>query len=161
MTDLPAHALTIRPAGADDALEILDWRNDPLTRAMSRQAASIAPDRHLEWYAAALVDPRRYFLIGEAGGARIGMVRFDRCTAAEWEVSIMLAPAARGRRLAVPLLEGAIGALVAARPATRILAEVRPENAASLALFARAGFAPCGDHDGLRRFSLDAERARA
>jgi UDP-2,4-diacetamido-2,4,6-trideoxy-beta-L-altropyranose hydrolase len=97
--------VTVRPATAADALAVLAWRNDPHTRAMSRDQDEVDTAAHVAWFAAALADPRRTLLIGEADGEAIGMVRLDHGD--EPEVSINLNPAHRGRGLSAPLLAAA------------------------------------------------------
>lgn len=135
----------VRPAREADALDVLAWRNDPVTRAMARNQEAVDEASHLAWFAGALADPRRTCLIGELGGEKIGMVRFDRGD--ETEVSINLNPAHRGRGLSQPLLAAAL----ALEPG-EVWAEIRPENAASLRLFERAGFQFRAMRDGLRRY---------
>jgi RimJ/RimL family protein N-acetyltransferase len=90
---------------------------------------------HETWLARALASPDRRLFVAEHDGRPIGTVRFDRSGDA-WEVSITVAPAARGRRLATPMLLAAERALgpVALR------ANVHHANTASLALFRRAGY---------------------
>ena len=95
-------AVTVRPARPADALDVLAWRNDPLTRAMSRDQEVVAEAAHLAWFTRALADPARTLLIGEAMGGKVGMVRIDR--GAETELSINLNPAFRGQGLSRPLL---------------------------------------------------------
>jgi len=129
--------VSLRHATAADGETIWRWRNDPATRAASLAQGEIPLGAHLGWYRAALDDPDRAFFVGVAGGEDIGFVRLDRA-GAEAAVSIALAPEARGRRLARPFLSAALDACP--WPVARIRAVVRPENAASRALFASAGF---------------------
>jgi RimJ/RimL family protein N-acetyltransferase len=92
--------------------------------------------------------------IGLLGPRPIGQVRLEREADGDVEVSIAIAPEARGEGLARPLLRAAMAAAQRS-PALgggRYVARVRPENAASIALFERAGFqrvAPDADADGL------------
>jgi uncharacterized SAM-binding protein YcdF (DUF218 family)/L-amino acid N-acyltransferase YncA len=130
-------AVSLRRATAADGETIWRWRNDPDTRAASLAQGEIPLGAHLGWYRAALDDPDRAFFIGMADGQEIGFVRLDRC-GPEATVSIALAPEARGRRLARPFLSSALDGCP--WPVTHIKAVVRPENAASRALFAGAGF---------------------
>lgn len=151
-------ASTLRPATADDAAMLLEWRNDPLTRAASLDAGMIAPAAHFDWFAHALTDPDRQILIAERDGAPAGMVRFDLvapetarrgvpegdpCHGAgshrrRVAVSIMLAPRMRGLGLGRGILEAA---LAACRFDGRVLcARIRAGNTASLALFRACGF---------------------
>ena len=63
-------------------------------------------------------------------------VRFDR-DGRHWEVSITVAPEARGRKLAVPILLAAERVL---EPHVTVRACVHRDNAASRSLFRRAGY---------------------
>lgn len=137
--------VTVRKATADDAADLLAWRNDPLTRAMSRTAEPVEAAEHARWFQRALRDTTCTLLIGEEGGRKIGMVRLTRDE--ETEVSINLNPAARGRGLARELL-----ALALAQERGAILAVIKPENLASIRLFEGAGFVLEHMQDGLARY---------
>ncbi len=126
---------TVRPATSADTALLLEWRNDPLTRRWSRSADPVSMADHTAWLSRVLADADRHLLVAEHEGRPVGTVRFDREGEA-WEVSITVAPAARGRRLAVPMLLAAERRL---GPAV-IRANVHSANAASLALFRRAGY---------------------
>ncbi len=129
--------VAVRPAAAEDADLLLAWRNDPDTRAWSRTADLVSSADHRDWLDRVLANPERKLLIAEQDGRPVGTVRFDRGNHT-WEVSITLAPAARGKGLAVPVL------LAAERTLDRptIHAIIHRDNAASLALFERAGYRP-------------------
>ncbi|WP_372426827.1 UDP-2,4-diacetamido-2,4,6-trideoxy-beta-L-altropyranose hydrolase [Salinarimonas chemoclinalis] len=136
---LPA-PIALRPATAADAVALHAWRNDPQVRAVSRENAPIPFDRHLAWLARVLADPQRDLLIGEADGAPVGVLRFDR-SGEEAEVSIYLVPGASGRGAGSDLLLAGCDWLRQNRPGTRVVvAEVLGGNARSAALFARCGF---------------------
>ena len=136
----------LRRAAQDDALDVLRWRNDPVTRAMSRAQDVVEEAAHLAWFARAIDDPRRTLLIGELGGQKVGIVRFDH--GEETEVSINLNPDCRGRGLSYALLSEALA--YASGP---VIAEIRPENLASVRLFERAGFVFTDRPDGLPRYT--------
>jgi RimJ/RimL family protein N-acetyltransferase len=77
----------------------------------------------------------------ERGGSAIGHVRIDRDfpSSTEGTVSICVSPAIRGQNLSRPIL--AMGLRDAAEHGiTRFLATVHKSNAASMRLFAGAGF---------------------
>ncbi len=134
---------TVRPATDADSELLLAWRNDPRTRAWSRTTDVVAAADHRDWLARVLVDPDRRLFVAEYGGRPVGTVRFDRESGRTWEVSITVAPEARGRGLAVPVLLAAERAADADAVAT-IRANVHRDNAASRALFRRAGYRPDG-----------------
>jgi spore coat polysaccharide biosynthesis predicted glycosyltransferase SpsG/RimJ/RimL family protein N-acetyltransferase len=129
------NSVLVRPANEGDAALLLVWRNDSETRAWSRTTDPVAPADHAAWLEKVLADPDRQLLIAELDHQPIGTVRFDR-DGDHWEVSITLAPEARGRKLAVPML------LAAERTRTPadIRACVHKDNTASLKLFRRAGY---------------------
>lgn len=138
--------MKIRPATADDAMDLLAWRNDPVTRAMSGDSAEIGRDAHLAWFARALADPDRVIYVAETGGAKIGMARFDRDGAA-WIASVAVAPDHRGKGHGAALMRLALADLLAKRPGD-VFARVREGNAASLRLFEGLGFKTVAHADG-------------
>jgi len=126
---------TVRPATDADAELLLSWRNDPQTRASSRTTDVIALPEHLAWLRGVLTDPDRRLFVAEHSGRPVGTVRFDR-TGEDWEVNITVAPEARGRGLAVPVLLAAERAV----DVGVIHAHVLRGNGASRNLFRRAGY---------------------
>lgn len=137
--------MTVRKATLDDASDLLAWRNDLLTRAMSRTTEPVEAADHIRWLQQALKDSACTLLIGEDDGRKIGMVRLAR--GEETEISINLNPAVRGRGLARQLL-----ALALAEERGAILAVIKPENLASIQLFEGAGFVLEGTRRGLARY---------
>ncbi|HEY0216250.1 MAG TPA: bifunctional UDP-2,4-diacetamido-2,4,6-trideoxy-beta-L-altropyranose hydrolase/GNAT family N-acetyltransferase [Cellulomonas sp.] len=133
--------LTVRDAAPGDADLLLDWRNDPVTRASSRSHEPVPRADHLRWLDGVLADPDRMLLVVERTGRPAATVRFDREADALWEVSVTLAPHARGRGHAAQLLAAAEDSW-RARVGTGawVLACVRPENRASARLFESAGY---------------------
>jgi RimJ/RimL family protein N-acetyltransferase len=138
-------SLTVRKATADDASDLLAWRNDPQTRAMSRTTEPVEAADHARWFQRTLEDSASTLLIGEDGGRKVGMVRLVR--GEETEVSINLNPAVRGRGLARQLL-----ALALAEERGAVLAVIKPENLPSIRLFEGAGFVLEGVRHGLARY---------
>ena len=62
-----------------DALDVLAWRNDAVTRKMSGTIELISEADHLEWFEKVIQNPKTILLIAfdEYVIAKIGMVRFD------------------------------------------------------------------------------------
>ena len=141
MPDGPA--VRLRPATLDDADLLLAWANDPVTRTSGFHPRPIAPDEHRAWLETQLGATATRLYIGLAGAVPIGQLRLARGPDDRTELSISVAPEARGRGFGRHLL--AAGLLAAgADPAlagTTLIARVRPQNRASLALFHGAGFA--------------------
>lgn len=132
--------LVVRQAQPEDAMDILHWRNDPLVCAMSRHHEPISEAVHMAWYSRAVDDPNRLLLIGVMGEKKIGIVRFDHHQASLWEVSITMAPNARGKGVGRHLLEMALKRLNIIHAPSSVLAVVRLNNEPSLRLFHSLGF---------------------
>lgn len=135
----PAPRVALRPVTDADADRLLAWRNDPDTRAMSRNRAEVSREAHVVWLADARVHPTRKLFVAERDGAPVGQVRLDDEGHGAFELSFTVAPEARGGGLAVELLRAAE---VRAREvgATTLLAEIRAENSRSLRAFRAAGW---------------------
>lgn len=140
--------LSLRPATEADAERLRGWRNDPEARAASRNTAEVGAEEHATWLAAVLVDPDRQLLICEQAGEPVGQVRFDRLGENRYEISVALAPAARGQQLSSPLIALAVKKLHESSPGAKVEAHVRNGNDRSLAAFHRAGFRASGEEDG-------------
>ncbi len=137
----PLAGLRARPATMDDAAMLHRWRNDPATRLASRSQEEVAWDHHLAWLGGSLGRADRRLLVVEQNGIPVGTVRWDHEGGRDWEVSITVAPEARGRRLAVPLLRAGEQAL-AVTGTVRLLASIHRDNTASVKLFQAAGYLP-------------------
>lgn len=139
--------VAVRPATMEDADLLLAWANDPVTRAAGFHTAAISRDEHLAWLARRLATADCRLYIGVRAGRPVGQVRVDRDEpTGTAEVSIAVAPEARGQGVGRRLLDAA---LAAARADAQLgvgtfRARVRPDNAASLALFRGAGFVEAG-----------------
>ncbi len=149
-------ALALRTVAGDpegaDSRAIWQWRNDPVTRAMSRNTAEVPWPDHVRWFAAAVVDPRRTLLMVMRGADTVGVVRFDALGPGEAEININLDPALRGQGLGKQALEAACAHGLGGMGLGRIYAEVRPENLASVRIFEGVGFLFAGERDGLRTY---------
>jgi len=132
--------VTLRAATPDDAARLLEWANDPATRAASFDRDPISWDDHVEWLAGVLADPDRRLWIAEEAGMPVGQVRIDREPDGAGVVSIGLADGARGRGLGSAVLRSGLGAAAGTLGIIRARAVVRASNLASRRLFERAGF---------------------
>jgi spore coat polysaccharide biosynthesis predicted glycosyltransferase SpsG/RimJ/RimL family protein N-acetyltransferase len=143
----PPRVLRYRPATSADEDRLLEWRNDPDTRAASRSADPVDRPDHAGWLAAALADPRRVLLIVEAEGGPAGTLRFDLDGDAA-EISVTVAPERRGAGIAAQAVREGSELVLAAWPRlARIDAVIRPGNRASITAFERAGFRQRGPAD--------------
>ena len=138
--------LSLRTANQADAVDLLRWRNDPLSRSMSIDNQGIKLRDHLSWLTAKLKTANCMFLVAEAPDAKVGTVRFDinqRQGAAE--VSINLNPLMRGRGLGKAVLAESINYFLQVHPVD-IKAAVKIENEASSRIFESCDF--LHDHVG-------------
>jgi RimJ/RimL family protein N-acetyltransferase len=124
---------------------VFEWANDPVTRANSFAPHAIAWDAHCAWFDRILRDRDRRLYIVAAAGEPIGQARLASCGEREAEISVSLAPAWRGRRLAAE----AIRLVTAQAGADLVHAYVKPGNDVSRRAFLRAGYVEQGE--GVRR----------
>ena len=139
--------VTLRPATKVDEALLLAWANDPVTRAAGFRPEPIPADQHAAWFADRLLSTTSRLLIGVADDVPVGQIRLDRLDSGRVEIGIAVAPEMRGRGIGRILLR--LGKDEARRdPAlgsTSLVARIRPENAASIALFTGAGFRLAGE----------------
>lgn len=133
------HRADVNPDSLDSQ-RIWQWRNDPVTRAMSVTTEEIPWERHRAWYAQAAVDPSRVLLLASEGETAVGMVRFDLRAVADAEVSINLNPQVRGSGQGKRVLAAACrwGFLALRRDC--IYATIKPDNLRSIRTFEATGF---------------------
>ena len=131
--------VALRRATQDDAARLLAWRNDPQTRAMSVSAAEVTADEHRAFLAASLASSDRFLFVAEAEGRPVGTLRLDREPNATFAVSLTVAPEERRKGYSAALLRAA-DAEAARLGARRLVAVLRPDNAASRKAFETAGY---------------------
>ena len=136
----PAGEVRLRAATATDCERVWVWRNDPETRAASLDGDAIPWDVHEPWFNETLGRKDRHLYIVVADGRDAGAVRLDVADA-EAVVNIHLAPEARYRGIGALALRAVVVEAFDGLGLVRVLAVVKPDNHASLAAFAKAGFA--------------------
>ena len=127
-----------------DARLVMTWRNDPDTLAASFHSAPKVWDEfwpeYRDDYFATAVPP----VFALADGVAIGFLRFEPVRASgvggvTVDISINLDPARRGQGLGRAVLTAAQDYL-SSQGVDAILAAIKPDNSASIAAFADAGF---------------------
>ncbi|GGL35554.1 N-acetyltransferase [Phycicoccus endophyticus] len=111
-------------------------------RALAALETRIFPDdawTEASWWAELAGRPRREYLVLEAGGALAGYAGLDHGGEVADVMTLAVVPQRRGDGLGRLLLES-LEAAAAARGAGHLMLEVRADNAAALALYARGGF---------------------
>jgi N-acetylneuraminate synthase len=136
----PARAVVeLREAHTEDASLLLAWRNDPETQRQSVSRAAITEAEHVAWLAASLASEARTLFVASHEGVPVGTARLDRGSGGAWEVSITVAPGARGRKLGTAILV-AVDAAARKRDVQTLTARIRAANTVSVAAFKSAGY---------------------
>lgn len=147
--------MQIRHPELTDGEEILRWRNDDTTRAMSLSSDLIGLDAHLAWYRVFLEDKKQSAFVGAVDGCAIGWVRFDRKDSdAAYLVSITMAPEARSKGFGAHLLRMGLDEALTSDPSCSFIAVVRSQNVASQKIFQKCGFVLVKEDGDLMTFSL-------
>ena len=134
----------LRRAVVQDAELLWKWANDSHARAMSFSSEPIPWERHCEWFDGKLNDPcSDVYLAMDRSGSPLGQVRFD-VHGSRAELSISLSSEFRGRGLGRKVLLRAVEEVFQARSVVALDAFVKPQNSASLRLFADVGFRSFG-----------------
>lgn len=131
--------------------KVWQWRNDPLTRKMSRNNERISWQDHLDWFLKVQKNPRHYCFLGFIEKEPIGIVRFDYFDEGTFEIGVNLAPIHRKKGLSYPLVEKAIEHLCSCTEVKMILAEVKNINIASNKLFQKLQFTRI-NHDSVMSY---------
>jgi hypothetical protein len=69
--------MQLRPAAMTDTSLLLGWRNDPQTKANSRNTERVRLAEHQQWLAQTLQNLDRQLYIAEVDGTPLGTVRAD------------------------------------------------------------------------------------
>lgn len=137
--------VTMRAATALDCESIWRWRNTDFVLYGSKTPDPVSWPAHRAWFEAALKDPDRHVLIGEADGEPVGVLRFDMVED-EATASVYLTAQGRGRGIGPELLiQGQIWLRSNAPHVVRIKADIRSTNEASIEAFKAARYRRTGD----------------
>lgn len=140
-------SIELRPAGPADGPLLLAWRNDPVTRAAAFSTGEVAPGEHEAWLRRKLADPRATLWMILLDGEPAGQLRLDAAADGTAEVSLAVAPHARGRGIARAAL--ALAAAQAPAGVRELVARIKEDNIASVRAFTAAGFAETGAAGGV------------
>lgn len=130
----------VRAAISSDSRRIWEIRNYPQVRQNSNNSTVIAFSDHDPWFQAKYfsgADNFCFVLTGQSGDV-IGYCRFDyNADERAYVVSIALDPAYQGRGLGGRLLRES---LLKLPPGKKVVADIKKDNIASLALFLKNNF---------------------
>lgn len=143
--------LSLREATRDDWARLAFWRNDPQTRAHSKQKDEVTLQRHWDWLRETLDGGRavRLFVVSDTEMDRgpIGTGRIDWAGGSAQqgprraELSLTVDPRWRGQRYASQVVRLLVDQAVAGG-ALRLVAIIHEANVPSLRAFAAEGFRP-------------------
>ncbi len=133
----PAH-LIVRPAMSSDMGQLFVWANDAEVRRAALTPHEITWAEHTSWFNGRLTNPSCQMYILQAAGLPVGQVRFD-IEGATAILDYSIDPTFRGRGWGSTMVMMATTELLAQRD-IEVIANVRPENSASMAALRRAGF---------------------
>ncbi len=131
-------SLVFRRATIDDAELIFRCRNNPSVRGVSLDSREISREAHDAWMGRTLASPARVLLVAEHGGEPQGVVRFD-LRPPEATISVYRVPSGSNVRLGL-IRQATVWIRGKYPDVRRIVAEVLPDNIASLAAFHAAGY---------------------
>lgn len=133
--------VTMRPARAGDVELMFEWQRHPETRRFARRPEPPSWDEHEAWFLAKEYDQECELLMILYEGREAGVFRLDRLENGAWEVSIVVAPELRGRRIGAAALSFADGFWAH----EEMRAEILPGNEASRRMFSAAGYEKAGE----------------
>ncbi len=126
----------LRRAEPEDQDLVLGWQREPGARNFSRNPNPPSKEEHARWFPAAVNDPARMFAIVLCDGKECGFVRLDRKAMDRCEVSLLITQAGHGRGIGT----AALRLVRKCAPKAALEAYILPENSASVAAFAKAGY---------------------
>ena len=151
--------LSARLATRDDEMLLLEWANDPETRANAFSPERISPATHSTWFRQRLANNSdcRLYIVQSDDGAPLATVRFER-DHDTWEVHYSVAQPFRRRGLARRALATALLELRSHEPNARIFGQVKKSNQASRNVFESLGFREVsGPRDGVIAYEIQAD----
>lgn len=136
----------LRPATLDDVDILFEWQRHPETRRYARNPAVPDYGEHYDWMVGCLHDPERRLEVITHGGEPVGALRLDLLAGAisddeRWEVSIYVAP----DKYRFGIGEAVLAMARALLPNAELVADIHPDNHASLALFRKCGYVRRGN----------------
>lgn len=132
--------IVLREAAAADCENLFLWRNDPEVRRHSLDSRPLEFTAHQKWFSKVLESADRPLLIGASGGDDVGVIRFD-VEGREAVVSVYLRPGCIGHGYGAMLIDaGSRWVREHCAGVKCLVAEIKPENIASIRAFEAAGY---------------------
>jgi RimJ/RimL family protein N-acetyltransferase len=127
--------MQLRKAIFDDWKMLLDWRNDPTTRLNSFEQGEVSEQTHKIWFNKSLSNSNREIYILEDNSIPVGSIRSDAVDSGKYILSWNIDPNQRGKGYGTKILE-----IYLQDKKGEFLAEIKPENIASIKMVQKNGF---------------------
>jgi RimJ/RimL family protein N-acetyltransferase len=158
---LSGDPLWLREAMSDDCMLVFAWANDPETRAVSFSSAPISKGDHMQWFTQKLVSPNdRLYIAMDADDRAVGLVRFT-LEGKHAAISINLDKNYRGKGYGTVLIQQGCHRVFGTSKVEEVDAFIKPDNAASVKAFQKAGFQEQGQSEIRGQSALHMTIARA
>lgn len=141
-------SVSIRPADANDARLVYEWRNLPDIVALSENRKKVTWDEHLPWFTYALHNDQKILLIVQVDGEDAGLIRFDRNDDTAC-VGIYFVGEFKYKGYGKMILPLAIQHMRSLWNVSHLEAHIRTENEVSLHFFSRLGFTQTERRDSI------------
>jgi RimJ/RimL family protein N-acetyltransferase len=141
--------LKLRFATEADAEQLLEWRNDPLSRRNARNTGIISWSTHTEWLRESLASASRKVFVAEKDNRAVGTCRLDYSDSS-CELSWIVAPEHRGQGIGKAMVQ----LLIEQAGSPTLIAEIRVENEPSMRIARGLTFAITGYRNGFGVWKL-------
>jgi RimJ/RimL family protein N-acetyltransferase len=132
--------MLIRVVNSDDCFDVLNWRNNFVSRQISLQSNEISVEDHEQWFSTMMACSNHLGYIGQIRDEKIGVIFFKR-VGQNANISINMNPLKRGKNLARNFLEGAMVEFKKVDINIEcFIAEIKHCNVPSIRLFTNSGF---------------------
>ncbi len=132
---------------ARDESLLLEWANDPVTRANSYNSCPIDNEQHHSWFLSRL-ESSNYcliYVVENSIGQALGQVRFEINIHGQWETGYSVDPLFRGLGLGKNLLRTALAAFHAKHANAVVIGKVKASNVPSCKVFESLNFENVGN----------------
>jgi RimJ/RimL family protein N-acetyltransferase len=134
---------SMRLASSEDSHDVWIWRNEEVTRQMSRNQNLISWQDHNDWFRRSLESSTRVIFIGTVNSQAVSAVRYDHHELLEsgLEISISVAREWRGVGVGQRSIFVSLNSIKDFFPLSNlVVANIRMQNLASIKAFLKCGF---------------------
>lgn len=115
-----------------------EWQSDKNIRQYFKQPTTPTKTEHCSWFDNNLADPASSLYIIHYNKVPVGTLRLDEQSQDEYEISILIAPSAQGKGIAL----NALNKIPRLKENGLFFADIHQDNINSIKVFKKAGFVP-------------------